>query len=156
MKLLLLFVFAMVVTMVEPYRHRRGRFYFIRHQYLAKPFEVALKVQIVAGFDRKLTAWLRRHGSHVRSAIKRKTLYFVNRRYMQTHWQAYMVWIVRKIKALGRPPTVADYTALGAEIGRRIPLEVTYSFLVRRNLIPSWRPYMARLMAKRPADIPIR
>nr|AAA74102.1 lysin [Haliotis roei] len=151
MKLLVLCVLAMMVTMAMSRRH----WHFVAHKHVSRPFEVALKVQIIAGFDRQLASWLQRHGRRL-SAIQKKTLYFVNRRYMQTHWQAYMVWIVKQIEKLGRSPNVGDYSYVGAEIGRRIPLEVTYSFLVRRNLIPQWRQYMANLMAKRVEDIPVR
>nr|AAA21523.1 lysin [Haliotis scalaris] len=150
MKLLVLCVLAMMVTIAMS-----RRWVFTPHKHVARQFEVALKVQIIAGFDRKLVNWLRRHGKYV-SAIQRKSLYFVNRRYMQTHWQAYMVWIVKQVAKLGRPPTVSDYSYVGAEIGRRIPLEVTYSFLVRRNLIPEMRQYMRDLNAKRVEDIPVR
>nr|AAB59166.1 lysin [Haliotis diversicolor]AAB59215.1 sperm lysin [Haliotis diversicolor aquatilis] len=150
MKLLVLCVLAMTVTMATALR---GWGYIPRTR-LNRAFEVALKVQIIAGFDRKLTSWLGRHGSRL-SAIQRKTLYFVNRRYLQTHWSAYMVWINKRIAALGRTATTADYNNLGAEIGRRIPMEVTYSFLVRRNLIPKWRPYMAAIMAKSAADLEV-
>nr|AAA21517.1 lysin [Haliotis australis] len=149
MKLLVLCVLAMTATVAMSRRWR-----FVPHVQVNRSFEVALKVQIIAGFDRKLTSWLSRHGRRL-NAVQRKTLYFVNRRYMQTHWQSYMVWINKQIAKLGRTATDADYASVGAEIGRRIPLELTYSFLVRRNLIPRWRPYMAALMAKRVQDIPV-
>nr|AAA21520.1 lysin [Haliotis laevigata] len=150
MKLMVLCVLAMMVTVAMC-----RRWHFVPHTHVARPFEVALKVQIIAGFDRKLVAWLQRHGRHL-SAIQKKSLYFVNRRYMQTHWQAYMVWIAKQVAKLGRAPTVNDYSRIGAEIGRRIPLEVTYSFLVRRNLIPRMRQFMRDLIAKPVQDIPIR
>nr|AAA57520.1 lysin [Haliotis rugosa pustulata] len=150
MKLLILCVLATMVTMAMS-RH----WGFVPHRRLARQFEVALKVQIIAGFDRKLSGWLTRHGSRL-SPIQRKTLYFVNRRYMQTLWQNYFRFVARRIGKLGRAPNVNDYNAVGAEIGRRVPLEVTYSFLVRRNLIPTWRQYMANLLARRVEDIPVR
>ncbi|XP_046546079.1 egg-lysin-like isoform X2 [Haliotis rubra] len=150
MKLLVLCVLAMMVTVAMS-----RRWNFVAHRHVSRQFEVALKVQIMAGFDKKLANWLARHGRNL-SPIQKKTLYFVNRRYMQTHWQMYMQFINREINKLGRAPNVNDYSRVGAEIGRRIPLEVTYSFLVRRNLIPRWRQYMGNLLAKRVENIPIR
>nr|AAA57519.1 lysin [Haliotis varia] len=149
MKLLVLCVLTMTVTVAMS-----RRWTFIPRKRLPMAHEVALKVEIIAGFNKKLDIWLARHGSRL-SPIQKKTLYFVNRRYMQTHWSNYMLWVKRRINSLGRPGTTADYRNLGAEIGRRVPLELTYSFLVRRNLIPQWRQYMADLMARRVADIPV-
>nr|UNY67726.1 lysin [Haliotis tuberculata] len=148
MKLLVLCVLAMMVTiaMSRHIQHSGG---------LARQFEVALKVQIIAGFDKKLATWIHNHGSAL-SAIQKKTLYFVNRRYMQTHWKGYMLFVDEKIKKLGRPPNVNDYTAIGAEIGRRVPLQITiYPILIKYKLLPKWRPYMAVIMGKHVQDIPV-
>nr|AAA21522.1 lysin [Haliotis ovina] len=150
MKLLVLCVLAMMVTVAVS-----RRWAFIPPTRIPRAHEVALKVQIIAGWNRKLANWLARHGSRL-SAIQKKTLYFVNRRYMQTHWPSYMIFVKKQIARLGRPGNTNDYSRLGAEIGRRIPMEVNYSFLVRRNLIPRWRQYMANLMAKRVEDIPVQ
>nr|AAA21519.1 lysin [Haliotis iris] len=147
MRLLVFCVLAMVtISTTYGWGYPPGTF-------LSKAKLSALKTQIIAGFDRKLASWLRRHGNRL-SAIQKKTLYFVNRRYMQTHWRSYMKFVRNQMKLLGRAETTADYNRVGAAIGKRIPLEITYSFLVRRNLIPKWKPYMARLMARRPGDIP--
>ncbi|XP_071099575.1 egg-lysin [Haliotis cracherodii] len=149
MKLLVLCVFAMMATLAVSRRYQ-----FVQHQYIAKAFEVALKVEIIAGFDRTLVKWLRNHGRGL-NENQRKVLYFVNRRYMQTHWQNYMLWIVKKTNALGRPPVVADYRALGAEIGRRIDMGYFYNFLKNRVMIPKYLPYMRRLNNMRPEDVPV-
>nr|P19448.1 RecName: Full=Egg-lysin; AltName: Full=Sperm-lysin; Flags: Precursor [Haliotis corrugata]AAA29197.1 sperm lysin precursor [Haliotis corrugata] len=150
MKLLVLCLFAMMATLAVS----RHRFRFIPHKYIRKEFEVALKVEIIAGFDRTLVKWLRVHGGRL-STVQKKALYFVNRRYMQTHWQNYMLWIVRKTDALGRPPVVADYSRLGAEIGRRIDMAYFYNFLNGRNMIPKYLPYMEEINRMRPADVPV-
>nr|ADU20450.1 sperm lysin [Haliotis asinina] len=149
MKLLVLCTLAMMVTMAMS-----RSWGFIPRRSLARPYEVAMKTQIIAGFDRKLVSWLARHGSGL-NAIQRKTLYFVNRRHMQTYWPSYTRYARRQTARLGRPATVNDYRRIGAEIGRRIPMELSYEVLVRRNMIPAWRQYMADLMAKRVEDIPV-
>nr|AAA57304.1 sperm lysin [Haliotis tuberculata lamellosa] len=141
MKLLVLCVLAMMVTMAV--------------SHLTRQFEVALKVQIIAGFDKKLATWINRHGSGL-SAIQKKTLYFVNRRYMQTYWQNYMLFVDEKIRKLGRAPNVNDYTAIGAEIGRRVPLQITiYPIMIKYHILPKWRPYMGKILALRVEDIPV-
>nr|3LYN_A Chain A, SPERM LYSIN [Haliotis fulgens]3LYN_B Chain B, SPERM LYSIN [Haliotis fulgens] len=131
------------------------RWTFVRYHYINKAYEVTMKIQIISGFDRQLTAWLRVHGRRLTNNQK-KTLFFVNRRYMQTHWQNYMLWVKRKIKALGRPAAVGDYTRLGAEIGRRVDMVFFYNFLSGRKMIPPYSAYMAKLNALRPADVPVK
>nr|AAA21518.1 lysin [Haliotis cyclobates] len=149
MKLLVLCVLSMMVTMAVS-----RRWHFTAHRRISRRFEAALKVQIILGFDKKLATWLARYGKNL-SAIHKKTLYFYNRRHMQTHWQSYMRFTEKDIRKLGRPPNSNDYTRIGAEIGRRIPIELMYSFMVRRNMIPRWRPYMGVLLSKRKEDIPV-
>nr|AAA21524.1 lysin [Haliotis gigantea] len=150
MKLLVLCVFAMMATVAMS-----RRWHFVQHQYVDKAFEIALKEEIVAGFDRTLVKWLRVHGRGL-TPVQKKALYFVNRRYMQTHWQNYMLWIVKKIDALGRTPVVGDYRRLGAEIGRRIDMDYFYNFLKNRNMIPKYMPYMEELNRMPARDIPVK
>ncbi|XP_046356651.1 egg-lysin isoform X1 [Haliotis rufescens] len=150
MKLLVLCIFAMMATLAMS-----RSWHYVEPKFLNKAFEVALKVQIIAGFDRGLVKWLRVHGRTL-STVQKKALYFVNRRYMQTHWANYMLWINKKIDALGRTPVVGDYTRLGAEIGRRIDMAYFYDFLKDKNMIPKYLPYMEEINRMRPADVPVK
>nr|Q01382.1 RecName: Full=Egg-lysin; AltName: Full=Sperm-lysin; Flags: Precursor [Haliotis kamtschatkana]AAA29200.1 lysin [Haliotis kamtschatkana kamtschatkana] len=150
MKLFVLCIFAMMATLAMS-----RSWTYVQPKFLNKAFEVALKEEIIVRWDRKLAKWLRVNGGPL-SHVQKKALYFVNRRYMQTHWANYMLWINKKTDALGRTPVVGDYRRLGAEIGRRIDMVFFYKFLSGRNMIPKYMPYMEQINRMRAADIPVK